>query len=109
MITMNDCSADTIDLTGGVDTTPDLEESRMNHNRTSRKDVHYFPSPGFNLEVCTVLSSVTTVYGCLEVVLMGDYTMFVCNRREGTVALKTRDIKSFKTISEYDPGEPYAA
>lgn len=40
MITMNDCSADTIDLTGGVDTTLDLEGSRMNHNRTSRKDVH---------------------------------------------------------------------
>lgn len=107
MITMNDCSADTIDLTGGVDTGLDLEERCMNYSRISSDRVHYFPSPGVNLEVRTGLS-VTTVHGCLEVVLMGDYTMFVCNRREGTVALKTRDITSFKTISEYDPGEPYA-
>lgn len=102
MTIMHDCSADTIDLTGGIDYQRELDEYR-----TSDKNVHYFPSPGVNLEVCSALS-ITTVHGCKEVVIFGDYTLFVCNRREGTLAFKTRDVSSFKTISEYNPVEPYA-
>lgn len=69
----------------------------------TKRNMYDFPLPGVNIVVTTATpDKFVKVYGCVKVFLMGPYTWFVCNDKEGDVVVKSDEVLLFQVLSEYE-------